>query len=104
MHPFVHILLIAILMIVLIILSVLAFAIIRYIIFVLFAIADIDKWRSELEPGTEVLVIERNLFYRRLTITYISGSLVQLTTPDGNLSGHHISTIYPISRNHGTTK
>ncbi len=104
MHPTIFTLLVILMVLLAIILSVFAFGVIRYTVFVLFSIADIDKWRSELKPGTEVLVIERNLFYRRLTITYISGSLVQLTTPDGNLSGHHISTIYPISRNHGTTK
>jgi hypothetical protein len=59
-------------------------------------------WRKQLNSGEEIMVEEHNT--QKRTIVAINGDIIQVKNQDGNLSGHHISTIYPISRNHGQTK
>jgi len=88
--------LVSILILILICLSVFTFALIRYLISILFHLADIENWRKNLVPGTKVLVIDHGAHNRLVIAVY--DDMVQVQNADGNPSGHHISTIYPITR------
>lgn len=90
-----------ILLICLLVVSLTGFVIIRYLISVLMNEVNKDAWRDRLKPGMEVLVIDQEA--RRRTVVYVNKVFVQVKNAEGNLSGHHISTIYPITRDYGTT-
>lgn len=57
---------------------------------------QITAWRKKLSPGAKIKVQLHTT--QNKTVVAVNGDIVQVQSEDGNLSGHHISTIYPITR------
>lgn len=99
----IQILTILILAVVLVTVCTVAFVVLRYTLTIIVYLVKLDEWRSAIRPGMDVYVIDSGSAKRR-TIVALNETIIQVRSKEGNLSGHHISAIYPITTDYGTTK